>query len=404
MINRLVERHLFSSDDVRYKELIELCARSKDVYNAGLSLIMKYRETNDGHLFYYSLCKEILRNIDSVEYNAYRKLPSSVSQQTLKILDNNFKSYFKVLSNNKENINKTFIGSPQLIKDDGHFTVVYTLHNISKIFLRQNKLKLTDVSFIIKTKQSNIKEVRIVPKNGCVAVDVIYTQTANTLKQDNGKYAAIDFGIKNLITLASNVANPIIYRGGTINSINSYYLTAKSKILKDLSKDNIRHAKSLDKLVYKRWVQITNYLHKLTHNIISYLVLHNINTLVIGYNKGWKEDFKANRKLSSLFYLIPFYKLVKMLRYKCYMKGINVIITEESYTSKCSFLDGESVSKRKSYKGKRVKRGKFKSNDGVCIHADVNGALNILRKKFPFALDVYQENIWKSPKAITIHR
>jgi putative transposase len=74
-----------------------------------------------------------------------------------------------------------------------------------------------------------------------------------------------------------------------------------------------------------------------------------------------------------------------MLIYKCELRGIKVIITEESYTSKCSFLDLEEIKKQENYAGKRVKRGLFKSANGTLINADVNGGYNILRKVFPNA-------------------
>ena len=51
----------------------------------------------------------------------------------------------------------------------------------------------------------------------------------------------------------------------------------------------------------------------------------------------------------------------------------------EAYTSKCSFLDREKISKHNNYVGRRVKRGLFISNSGIMINADVNGSLSIMR-------------------------
>nr|DAW04127.1 MAG TPA: putative transposase [Caudoviricetes sp.] len=105
-----------------------------------------------------------------------------------------------------------------------------------------------------------------------------------------------------------------------------------------------------------------------------------INSLVIGYNQGWKQDINLGKKVNQKFELMPFYKFLDMLKYKCITKGITVKIQEESYTSKCSFLDNEEVCKHVSYLGKRVKRGLFRSSTGAEINADINGAYNILVK------------------------
>ena len=116
---------------------------------------------------------------------------------------------------------------------------------------------------------------------------------------------------------------------------------------------------------------------------MNHLVSNNINTLVIGYNKNWKQDINIGKVNNQKFVNIPFLKFINLLNYKCELEGIRVIINEESYTSKCSFLDNEEICKHDVYKGKRIKRGLYKSSNGKLINSDVNGSLNILRKVFP---------------------
>ena len=136
----------------------------------------------------------------------------------------------------------------------------------------------------------------------------------------------------------------------------------------------------INNITLKRNNRVSDYLHKITSMFINYAVSKGISDVVVGYNKEWKQGINIGRVNNQNFVGIPYYKLLNMLTYKCELHGISLTVTEESYTSKCSFLDGESLCKHELYCGKRIHRGLFKSSDGSLINADVNGALNILRK------------------------
>lgn len=142
-------------------------------------------------------------------------------------------------------------------------------------------------------------------------------------------------------------------------------------------------SRSLEKLSFKRECKINDYLHKSSRFLINYCLKYNINTIIIGYNKSWKQNIKLGDKNNQNFVSIPFYKLIEMIKYKSEMVGLNVILNEESYTSKCSFLDLETITKHESYLGERIKRGLFKSSKGILINADVNASYNIMRKVVP---------------------
>ena len=136
---------------------------------------------------------------------------------------------------------------------------------------------------------------------------------------------------------------------------------------------------------------LNDYLHKASRYIVNQLVSNNINTLIIGYNKSWKQDANIGKVNNQKFVQIPFLKFVNMLEYKCQLVGITVVRQQESYTSKCSFLDNEPIKKHKEYAGKRIKRGLFKSRNGKLINADLNGSLNILKKavgEFQYPIEV----------------
>ena len=118
-----------------------------------------------------------------------------------------------------------------------------------------------------------------------------------------------------------------------------------------------------------------NYMHKVSRKIVEYTKTNSLNTLFVGKNVGWKDSINLSRTNNQNFVSIPY----NMLEYKCKLAGINVVIVNEAYTSKCSFLDREKIAKHDSYVGRRVKRGLFISSSGIMINTDVNGSLNIMR-------------------------
>lgn len=125
---------------------------------------------------------------------------------------------------------------------------------------------------------------------------------------------------------------------------------------------------------------IEDVFHKISRKIVDLLIDSKITKLVVGYNKGWKQNVNIGKKNNQKFTQIPFARLVSYLEYKCELAGIEIVIHEESYTSKCDFLAFEKIGKHENYLGKRKKRGLFQSSVGKLINADVNGALNIMRK------------------------
>jgi putative transposase len=141
----------------------------------------------------------------------------------------------------------------------------------------------------------------------------------------------------------------------------------------------------LERLTDKRNRCIHHLLHVISRRIIDLLVQEGIGTLVIGKNPNWKQEINLGKRTNQNFVSIPHARFIEMLSYKAKLVGIKVIVTEESYTSKCSFLDREPIEKHEQYVGKRVHRGLFRASDGRTLHADVNGSLNMVRKVIPDA-------------------
>ena len=369
----LVERHIIKNN----KELDELCFKSKNLYNKALYLIRQHYFKTKSYLNFFGVNKLM---IDSKDEDYYA-LPTGVSNQTLRLLDKNFKSFFTLIKKKRSGNYDKLIRIPRYLDKEGRYITTFIKQNVSKKSLKKGLIKLSSLSIEIPTKvtESNLVEVRVLPRNNHHVVEIVYKVEQKEPKSDNGRYASIDLGLDNLATVSSNVVKPFIINGRPLKSINQYWNKEKARLQAHL-KGNKKTSKRINSITNRRNNKVKDYLHKSSRKIVNFLVSNNISTLIIGYNEEWKQNINLGRTNNQSFTNIPFYTFINQLDYKCKLEGINVILTEESYTSKCSFLDGESLEEHESYLGKRIKRGLFKSAKGKLINADLNGSLNILRK------------------------
>jgi putative transposase len=316
----------------------------------------------------------------------YYALPTKVSQHVQKLVHQNFVSFFGLLKAKKAGklpLDQNVSIPKYLDKVSGRQVLFFTEQTISKTRLQQGYLKLSGVSFEIKTEQQNIKFARIVHKNSQIVIEIGY-EVKTYIQRFNGNVASLDLGQNNLATLAFTNTKPIIINGKPLKSINQFYNKEKATlqarqdeaINTGLTKN--KTTQRMERLTRNRNNKIKDYLHKASRLVVNQLVSKNISVLIIGYNKGWKQDINIGKRNNQNFVSIPFLQFVDMLVYKCALVGIKVVLVNESYTSKCSFIDGEQVKKHKTYKGKRVKRGLFRTSTGILVNADVNGACNIL--------------------------
>ena len=389
---QLVEKHIIKKGHKYYADLDDLCFKSKNLYNATLYAVRQHFFNTNKYLNYYSLQPQF-QNFNNPDYRA---LPANVSQQIMKLVNQNFKSFFNALKSYQKNPEK-FNATPQipkyLHKTKGRFVTVFTKYVIGKRILdKTGILCLTGIENVkIKTnlKYNQIQQVRVVPRNNYYVIEIVYKVNELESKKDNGRYCGVDLGVNNLAAVSSNVTNPFIINGKPIKSINHYYNKQKAKYQSLLSK-NQYYSNRLYKLELKRKNLIDNYLHKASRLLVNHLVSNEINTLIIGHNKEWKQDINNRKVNNQNFVQIPFNRFIQMLQYKCKFEGINVIITEESYTSKSSFIDNDYLpvykkNENKEYKfsGKRIKRGLYKTKLNYVINADINGSLNIIKKVIP---------------------
>lgn len=380
----LTERHIIKNN----KELDELCFKTKNLYNKALYLVRQHYFETKGYLDWVKVNRLM---VDSKDVDYY-SLPCKVSNQILRMLDDNFKSFFALLKMKQSGSYDKSIRIPRYLDKQGRTVAIFPKDAISKKSLKKGIIKLSSLSIEIPTKvtESNIVEVRILPRNNHHVVEVVYKVDEVESKSDNGRYASIDLGLNNLATVGSNVVKPFIINGKPLKSINQYWNKEKSR-LQSLLKGDKKTSKRIESITNKRNNKVKDYLHKSSRLLVNFLVSNDISTLVIGYNEEWKQNINIGKRNNQSFVNMPFYTFIQQLEYKCKLEGINIILTEESYTSKCSFLDNESVEKHENYLGKRIKRGLFRSAKNRIINADLNGSLNILKKavgEFKYPIEV----------------
>jgi len=389
---KLVERHIITKQNKLFKEIDTLAFLSKNLYNAANYLIRQEFISNNKYLSNREVYHLIKASVD------YKALPAKVSNQVLRVLERNWKSFLAASREFKINPKK-FLGKPKLpkYKDKikGRNIVIYELGALSKPGLRNGLVKLSKTNISITTKQKEIKEVRLVPRCSVYVIEIVY----EIIKSDNpsvinSKIAAIDLGVDNLATVSSNAIGfkPLIINGKPIKSVNQFYNKKKAKLQQDLQKQEPkRHVSNrINTLTAKRNHKIETYLHQASRTIINYLLQNQIGTLVIGNNKEWKQNINIGKTNNQNFVQLPHYKFIQQLAYKAELAGIKVIVNEESYTSRASFLDFDDIPSYKAgekhnFSGKRIKRGMYKSAKGLLINADLNGSYNILRKVVPNA-------------------
>lgn len=383
---QLVEKHCISKNNSYYNLLDYYCHMSKNLYNFANYHIRRTFINSGVYLNYNKIDKLIKLKENEKDYR--NMITSQSAQQCLKLLDKNWKSFFKVAQDYNKNPSK-YLGRPKLPKykkKDGRNILIFTNQNCR---LKNGYIHFPQKmnGFTIKTNLKNFQQVRIIPKNNKFVIEIVYNKRIEESKEDNNRYVSIDLGLDNLATLTNNCnISPVIISGRKIKSINQYYNKQMSHY-REIAKrmNNLDYTNRMNRLTNKRNNLIDDLIHKASRSIINYTLSCGANTIVIGNNKKWKQKSKMSSKVNQNFISIPHSKLIHQIKYKAKIIKINVITTEESYTSGTSFIDNELPIEENYNKSRRVYRGLFKSNTGKLINADVNGSLQIMKKVFPNA-------------------
>ena len=381
MLSR-VERHVVKRADKNYSKIKDICHRCKNLYNYTNYILRQSLFKGEGLPREYELVGLLTRE----NQDDYRALPAQTSQQVIKLLYRNWKAYFQALRAYQRDKNK-FLGCPKIPKykprgDKGHSVAFFTNQQAK---LRNGKIIFPqDTGLLpIRTKASSIEQVRIVPVSACFIVEVVYQKEVVQTETTEGAIASIDLGINNFVTFLDNQGNqPFIINGKGAKSYNQYYHKTKAKMRSQL-KEGRYSSNNIQLLSQKRSMFMQNFLHQSSSIVIKALKERKISTLVIGLNEDWKQKTNIGKANNQNFLSLPHKQLIDQLIYKCEEIGIEVILTEEAYTSKIDHFVEEEMKHHDKYAGRRIHRGLYRSSTGIYINADLNGALGIMRKVFP---------------------
>ena len=377
-----------------YNILRELCRTAKNLTNQAIYNVRQHYLQEKQYLRYESNYHE-LKNSDN-----YKLLNSNMAQQTLKNVDQMFKSFFALIKLAKQGkYNFRHIKLPKYLPKNGYANLIIGMINIkddmiltipySNTFKKKYETKVQiKVPKVLEDKK--IKEIQIIPKFNARFFEIQYTYEIQeeNIQLNTNNALAIDLGVNNLCTCITNTGKSFIVDGRKLKSINQFFNKQNAKLQSIKDKQNIKRQTKQQYLISrKRKNRVDDYINKTCRYIINYCIVNDIGALVIGYNQSFQNKTNLGRKNNQIFTQLPFGKIREKLEYLCKRYNINYILQEESYTSKASFFDNDELPiynmdnpQTYEFSGKRVKRGLYQTKDGYRFNADCNGALNILRK------------------------
>ena len=383
-------KHLSKED---YKIIKQLCHIAKNLTNQAIYNVRQYY-FDEGEYLNYEKNYALLKASEN-----YKMLNSNMAQQILKEVDGSFKSFFRLLKLAKKG-NDSFKDCklPNYLPKDGYTTLV-----IGFVRLNGNKLILPFSNSYKKTHKSveitippilldkKIKEIRIIPKANARFFEIQYIYESECIQRNLNinNALALDLGINNLVTAVSSKGKTFIIDGRRLKSINQWFNKENARLqsVKDKQHFGKKITHRQKTIARNRNEKINDYMNKAARKIIDYCIMNDIGILVVGYNETFQRSSNMGKQNNQNFVNIPYGKLRLKLEYLCKLNGIILVKQEESYTSKASFWDKDSIPvyntdnpKQYQFSGNRVYRGLYKTANGKRLNADVNGALNILRK------------------------
>jgi putative transposase len=425
-----VDNYFIDSKDSAWSSCDLLCWNAKNLRNYANFIIRQEFFKNKKYLNYNFIQKKL----QTERPECYMKLPTKLAQAVLRELDMNWKGFFATIKEYRKNPKK-FLGPPKppnyKDKSVGRACVSFNIQTISKIARKKNLLKLSSLDFLIKLRlfesvnsdgvvtyqcDPNLRDVAIVPHNDGYLVIANYLDISPKEKVSSGYAAGIDLGVNNLAAIATNNKehSQFLVNGRPLKSMNAFFNKRLAKLRSELDLNQTKRGKKriqkeIQKLCRKRSFRIKNYLYNVTKMLANQLASAGVTHLVVGKNIGWKQEVNIGTKANQTFVNIPHARFIDMLQHKWEKLGRTVETIEESYTSKCSFLDKEEICKHDSYLGNRKSRGLFVTKEGYKMNADINGGANILTKVISNAFGLWSnEDLIKgfvvSPRRLTMSK
>lgn len=372
--------------------LRELCRLSKNLYNVGLYSVRQFYFAEQRYLRYESNYHHCKGNEN------YKLLNTDIAQQTLKVVDRSFRSFFSLIKAAKNGLYRfEQIRIPGYLPKDGYFPLI-----MPRIKVKDGRFEIPmsnefrkqfgaiRIPFPERLTGKRLKEVRVLPKYNArfFAVEFVVETEPEPQPVDPNNAIAIDLGLNNLAACVSTTGVSLIVDGKPLKSINQWFNKENARLqsIKDLQ--GIKGATERQaRLTINRNNRVRDYLNKTVRGIINWCVKEGLGTVIVGVNPGMKQDINIGSRNNQNFVQIPHWSLRNKLKSLCERYGLLYQEQEESYTSRASFLDGDSIPtynpdnpQEHQFSGKRVRRGLYQTQEGHLINSDCNGAANIGRK------------------------
>lgn len=378
----------------QYHTLRTMCRLSKNIYNQSIYTIRQHYFA-EGTYLRYEANYPFMKNEEN-----YKVLGAAIAQQTMKCADNAFKSFFGLLKLAKSGKYASWkIKMPKYLKKDSMYKICLVQAQTSDGML------LVPMSYQMKKKNydsirikippylhdKKIRQIHIIPKHNGKYFEAVYMfddAEQETPILDSEKALSIDLGVSNLATCVTNEGGSFIIDGKKLKSINQWYNKELARLSSIKDKQKIKsYTNRQYAITNKRNNRVSNYMYNAAKLIIDYCIKHKIGNIVVGYNDGFQDRSNLGRVNNQNFVQIPLGKLKSRLEYLSKLNGINFVLQEESYTSRASFFDKDDIPSwnpqnpvSAEFSGTRIHRGLYKTKSGTLVNADINGALNILRK------------------------
>ncbi|BCS80125.1 hypothetical protein CaldiYA01_00850 [Caldicellulosiruptor diazotrophicus] len=265
-----------------------MCFAAKNLYNFA-NYTVRQEFIKSGRWIRYRELDKMLK-----DHESYKSLPAQTSQQVLRLLDKNWKSFFKAMKEWGKDKSK-FLGRPKLPKykkKDGRAISIFTNQQCK---IKNGYLTFPKTELKLKTRITDkLKEVRIIPKGSIYVVEIVYEKEIAKVKRPPKRIAGIDLGLNNFVTLVNNIGiKPIVINGKVIKSINQYYNKKRAQLMSYVG--NRGSSKRIEKLTLKRNNKIKDFMHKASRFIVNWCKQHEIDTLVVGYNPNWKQEIELGK-------------------------------------------------------------------------------------------------------------
>jgi putative transposase len=326
----------------------------------------------------------------------YNMLLTASGQQIMKVVDRTMKSFFGILRQKNEGNYNRPASLPHYLGKEGLFVVLFPetgfrikkdrlYIGLSKKFREENHVEQRDIVLTVpkNIRGRHVNEVRLIPKYDGLyfELEYVYNDRQEDIALDKSKYLSIDLGLDNFATFVDSTGSAVIIDGKGLKQNNQWYNKENARLQSIKDKQKIKGiTERQSRLLYRRNNQIKEGLNKAVSVVIKRCLDNGIGNIAVGELKGIKQEINHGRVNNQKFVQLPYGTFKLKLKSKCELYGIEYREVDEAYTSRTDALAFDEIKEQPYGKSRRIERGLYKSITGTVLNADVNGALNILRK------------------------